>query len=353
MNEGHRHWVQATATAALILSGPAAALETRGALYGDLRLSLDYTEDKSPAPGPTVTVTDNQSVWGLKFSTARGGVTAFGNFERLVGADDSPVPGLPVELTRQAYLGITSLCGTVKFGRHATMYSDVGRKLDPFYNTAASGSGGIATAGSLLGGGNSHGSSTAFNADALGGAFVANHLAYESPAFWGVRGNAAVFVDETGSADQDHDYGAGLEWAGYGVTAGAQFIDANGANDLTWGAGVEAMRLYAGYAHTRFGVSASWEALDVPAPADTQNYLMLSGWYGVRDDTRLVLSVGVEDDSPTAGDSTRFGVFHDVIENFTVWAAARRWNDSTAANLDADVVTLGVSYKFDLGFSVD
>jgi hypothetical protein len=160
----------------------------------------------------------------------------------------------------------------------------------------------------------------------------------------------AFFVDETGSADQDHDYGAGLEYADHGVTAGAQFIDANGSQDLTWGANVEAARLYAGYAGGRFGAGASWERLDLPG-ATTANYLMVSGWYGIFDGTRVAVSVGVEDDSATEGDSQRVGIFHDVIEDFTVWAAARRFNGP--GKTDADVVTVGASYKFDLGFSTD
>jgi hypothetical protein len=34
-----------------------------------------------------------------------------------------------------------------------------------------------------------------------------------------------------------------------------------------------------------------------------------------------------------------------------VWAAARRYNGP--ASTDADVITVGASYKFDLGFSDD
>jgi hypothetical protein len=164
MNQYIRHLAHAAAIAAALTGGVAPAAETRGALYGDVRMSLDYTDDRTAVPGPAYTVTDNQSIWGLKFSAARGGVTVFGGYERFIDADDPPV-GFPIELTRQAYLGMTSPCGTVKLGRHATAYSEAGRKLDPFYNTAVSGTSGVATAGSLFGGGNSHGTSTAFNGE--------------------------------------------------------------------------------------------------------------------------------------------------------------------------------------------
>ena len=339
----------AAATAATLAAGAAGATETRGALYGDLRLSLDYVEDHTGVPGPVFTGTDNQSIWGLKLSTARGGVTLFGGYERFIELDDPPL-GIPIEVTRQAYLGLSSLCGTLKFGRHPTAYSEAGRKLDPFYNTAASGTFGIADAGTLFGGGNSHGSASGFNADAFGSAFVADHFAYRSPSFAGFSGNVAVFLDETGTADQDHGYGAGVEYLGHGVTAGLQYIDSNGAQDLTWGTNVGAARLYAGYAGPRFGAGASWERHDLPG-AVMANYLMVSGWYGISEHTRVAVSVGVEDDSATEGDSTRVGIFHDVIEDVTVWAAARRYNGP--AQTDADVITIGASYKFSLGFQQD
>lgn len=341
----------ALALATALASGAAGATETRGALYGDVRLSLDYVEDRSATPGPAYAGTDNQSIWGLKLSTMRGGVTVFGGYERFIDADDPAAPGAPVEVTRLGYLGLASRCGTIKFGRHATAYSEAGRKLDPFYDTAVAGTYGVAAAGSIFGGGNSHGSSVAFNADAFGAAYVADHLAYRSPAFAGFTGNVAFFLDESGTADQDHDFGAGLEWAGQGVTAGLQLIDANGAQALTWGDNTEAARLYAGYAAERFGAGISWERLDLPG-ATVANFTMISAWYGLREDTRVAVSIGVEDDSGTEGDSQRVGIFHDVIEDFTIWAAARRFS-GVGSSTDADVVTFGASYKFNLGFNDD
>jgi len=337
----------AVAVAALLASGGATAAEYKGALYGDLRWSLDYAEDDSNAAGPTYNATDNNSIWGVKVSSSRGGLTVFGAYERFIENDD---PSLPFDVvTRQAYLGLQSLCGTIKVGRHTTAYADAGRKLDPFYNTTVSGIGGVASGTELLfGGGNSHGSSTVFNADYIGSAFVPDHVAYQSPAFWGVTGNAAWFLDETNDADQDHSYGAGAEYSGSGITGGAQFIDSNS----TWGVGLEAMRLYAGYAQPGYGVGASWEKLDTAGGASNATFLMVSGWYGLRPDTRIAASYGLEDNSGAEGDSLRVGLFYDVMESFTVWAAARRFNASgTTVNPDADVVTFGASYKFSLGFS--
>jgi hypothetical protein len=329
---------------ASLASGAAGATETRGALYGDLRFSLDYAEDNPGTPGPTYNFTDNNSVWGVKASTSRGGVTVFGAYERFIEGDEAALPGDVV--TREAFLGVRSFCGTIKAGRHTTAYADAGRKLDPFFNTTVAGTSGVASGTDLFGGGNSHGSSTLFNADYFGNAFVADHVSYESPAFMGITANAAIFMDETNDADQNHSYGAGAEFRGGGLTAGAQFIDSN----AHWGLDVEAARLYLGYAQDRFGLGASVEKIDHPSPVANTNYLMLSGWYGLRTDTRLAFSYGLEDDSGAEGDSLRAGIFHDVLENFTVWAAARRYNER-ATPVEADVFTLGASYKFSLGFS--
>jgi predicted porin len=345
-----RFCAQAAVTAAALFAGVAGAAETRGALYGDLRLSFDHTDDDT-MEDPASTTTDNQSVWGVKVSTARGGVTVFGAYERYIETDDPNLPGVPVELTRQAWIGLTSLCGTVKAGRHATAYSEAGRKLDPFYDTAASGIGGVVAAGSMFGAGNSHGTSAEFNADALGGAYVADHIAYRSPAFYGLTGNVAVFLDEEGTSDPSHGYGVGAEYLRDGITAGVQVIDANSANELTWGA-VGAMRLYGGYAHEKFGAGVSWEQLDHPGDS-TAGYLMVSGWYGLTEHTRIAASIGSEDDTATDGGSVRAGVFHDLIEDFTVWAAVLHYTDDSPLAASSNVVTFGASYKFNLGFNSD
>ena len=328
----------------------AGAVETKGALYGDLRISLDGTDDDTPAEGPTYTVTDNNSVWGVKASTVKGGVTVFGGYERYISDDEPVIPGFPIELTRESYLGMISFCGTIKAGRHATAYASAGRKLDPFFNTAVTGAGGMAGAGSIFGGGNSHGTSTAFNGDAFGEAYVANHLSYQSPVYAGFTGNAALFLHETNTGNQDHDYGAGVEYVGSGFTGGLQYLDANGANAATWGVDVTATRLYGAYGQERFGVSASLEKIGFSTGADDATYWMIAGWYGVREDTRIVASLGSESETATAGNSVRLGVFHDLMDAFTVWAAALSYAGDATAQPDSVVLTLGASYKFSLGF---
>src|SRR5690242_11472414 len=93
--------------AAALFSYGARAEESAGARYGDLRLSLDLVDDDSAVPGPSYASTDNNSVWGVKASTLRGGVTVFGAYERFIDNDDPSLPNTPVEFTRLAYLGLS------------------------------------------------------------------------------------------------------------------------------------------------------------------------------------------------------------------------------------------------------
>lgn len=336
----------AAAAAALVGSVGvfAAELDAKGSVYGDLRYSLDYAEDNSGAPGPTYTTTDNNSYWGVKASTTQGGITAFGAYERFVDIDGN----FFLEFIRQGYVGLGTEFGTVKYGTHATAYAEAGRKLDPFYNTAVTGLGGVGALGGFLGG-NSHGSSAVFNSDFNGSAYISNHVAYQSPSVFGITANAAFMTDETGTSNQDHNYGLGVEWNGMGITAGFQMIDDNNG---TWLApDEEASRLYGSYAAGRFGVGASYERFDLTGGANDAEFLMVSGWFGVLPGTRVAASYGQENESGAEGNSIRLGVFHDVIQNFTVWAAALRYDEAAGVNPDSDVITLGASYKFDLGFS--
>jgi len=339
------------AFAALVAATGASAGEAKGALYGDLRWSFDYAEDDSALPGPTYTTTDNNSVWGVKVSTIQGGVTAFGGYERFIDADEQSF--VQHEVTRQAYLGVASFCGVFRVGKHATAYAESGRKYDPFFNTAASGIGGVGALGGAIAG-NSHGSSPNFNADFVGAAIVPDHIAYESPALMGLRGNLAFFTDESGSGNQDHNYGAGLEFEREGLAVGVQFLDDNAGTWLP--AGSEAMRAHAAYGTASFGVGASWEALSLPVTFDDQDYLMVSGWYGLWPATRVAASYGYEHHTNAPGESLRVGIFHDLIENLTLWAAFLRYDHqmqgaTTVLQPDSDVITLGASYKFNLGFS--
>lgn len=339
-----RFWLAALAAASM--SNGAVAADASGALYGDIRWSLDYAEDNSALPGPSYNATDNNSFWGVKASVTEGSLTAFGAYERFLDNDAQ----FGVDLVRQSYAGLAAGWGTVTVGTFETAYARAGRKADPFYDTAASGIAGV-TAFAVLVPGSSHGSSAALNGNFVGGAISANQIAYASPAFAGITVNAALFIDDsTTGADQDHDFGGGVEFNNAGISAGLQVLDVNsdGTNVLGMFPHEEAYRLHGGYSGERFGVHASFEKLDLVGASDA-DYRIVSGWFGVTPATRLAASVGQENESGAEGTSFRFGVFQNVIENLTIWAVARQYDEGRSANPDASVFSLGASYKFRIG----
>jgi hypothetical protein len=346
----------AIAAAAVCLSSGLSAAELKGSVYADLRYGLDYFENSGALGTPTDINFDNHgSYWGVKASAAQGGLTAFGAYERWLDADG--IIGL--DLVRQGYAGLMTEYGTVQFGTFATAYMESGRKLDPFYATAAAG---VGSPSATIAGGQSHGQSF-LSADspvgallgAGGGGFATNQLAYTAPNLFGATANVAVFFDDGAGENEQNDYAAGVEWAGMGITAGVQYLDDNNdgtvASNLGLGEDQEAVRLYGGYAAQRFGASVSAERLDLVGANDA-DFLMVSGWFGVLPGTRVAASAGMENETGTAGgaegQSFRVGVFHDVLDNFTTHVVYRNYNNTDDTAADDQVISLGASFKFEL-----
>jgi hypothetical protein len=358
----------AMAAAAACFASWASAAELKAAAYTDLRYGLDYFNDAHSTNPADVNFDNHGSYWGVKGSAEQGGVTAFGAYERWLDADT--IAG--IDLARQAYAGVKGVWGVAQYGTFATAYMETGRKLDPFFATGAAG---VGQPSFTIAGGQSHGLSnlTADRVTTLfgggGGGFAPNQLAYTTPGLFGVTANVAVFFDDSAGANTRDDFAAGVEFSEWGITAGLQYLDAN--NDTTTigppaappagNTGLpedqEAYRLYAGYAQKLFGVGVSAERIDRnlnsgPTPADDdQDYLMVSGWFGVLEGTRIAASYGLENETVSEGDSLRFGIFHDMLDNFTTHVAYRRFNGTTAGALDDQVVTLGASFKFELSGS--
>ena len=190
--------VMAAAAAAVLASAGAAATEMKGSAYADLRYGLDHFESTG---NYDTTFENHGSFWGLKGSTSKDGLTAFGAYERWVDADAQ----LALDITRQAYAGLATSYGTVQYGTFATAYMESGRKLDPFYATGAAGVGQQSFNNILFVGGVSHGQSPLANdigSSLFGtsGGFVPNQLAYTSPTMFGFTGNLALMFDEPSSS---------------------------------------------------------------------------------------------------------------------------------------------------------
>ena len=378
----------AIGAAAAIFGSTGALADSKGSVSGDIRYGLDMSDSSGPVSdaadtGADTDLRDLNSYVGIKASTGQGDIRVFGVYESYVGADFS---FLSLESSRQLFAGVSTGFGTVTYGRMFTDYAKSGIAIDPFYNTAlASANGGVAGSAASAPGFpptfTSYGISPFFTGEApylgaLGSGVQPNQLAYESPNLFGLTFNGAVFFDRNddsptnaGTGQESHDYGAGLAWNGMGITAGVQFLQVNdevGGGQFigALGAGgggngdATATRLHASYAAQRFGVAISAERIDLQgAGILDEDYYFASGWFGVMPGTRVAASVGMTNETGFEGTGMQVGVFHDVMENFTVHAGASMYDlheDSVSgpgsAVDDSWIAALGASYKFELGF---
>lgn len=361
----------AGAAAAAALMGSTAVmageLDAKGSVYGDVRYGFTYVNDDGFTTAED-DLGDNGSFFGIKASTTVGDITAFGVYERVMDTDDcvNPVTGSGTSSTsfcqgngdyvRQAFGGIRTALGTVTYGHQETQYSQMARRFDPFFNTGVSGSLGV---GVFPGFGASHGGSV-MSAPTFTLGQTNNQLNYISPEIAGVTANLAYFSNEDAGATEDPDMGIGVDFSMAGLKAGVQHlrirstmasttpnfaVNAGGETDLT--------AISVGYAQNRFGAGLLAERFDDRTnPALDGETLQLSGWFGVVQGTRIALAAGMTNEYFTEGRSVTVGVFHDVIDNFTAHVAATRLEgDADSGTPDAEAITLGASYKFDLGFN--
>lgn len=380
----------AIGAAAAIFGSTGALADSKGSVSGDIRYGLDMSDSSGPVSdaadtGADTDLRDLNSYVGIKASTGQGDLRVFGVYETYVGAETSIAS---LESSRQLFAGVSTGLGTVSYGRMFTDYAKTGMAIDPFYNTAlASANGGPAGTATIAPGTvpptfTSFGLSPLFTGESpilgpIGAGVQPNQLSFESPNIFGLTLNGAVFFDRNddsptnaGTGEESHDYGAGLAWNGMGITAGVQFLQVNdevgggtflGALGNGGGAtgDATATRLHASYAAQRFGVAISAERIDLQgAGILDEDYYYASGWFGVMPGTRIAASVGMTNETGFEGTGIQLGVFHDVIDNFTVHAGASMYDlheDSVSgpgpAVDDSYIVAVGASYKFELAFS--
>jgi hypothetical protein len=342
----------AAAAAAASFAAPVSAAEVKAAAYADLRYGLDYFNDTHSANPSDTTFENHGSYWGFKGSTEQNGIVGFGGYERWLDTQATTVGGY--DLAREAYVGVKSEFGTVEFGTFATAYMDSGRKLDPFYATGAAGTG---KQSDLTYGGQSHGLSF-LNRDgnvattpSTPGGFVKNQLAYTSPSFYGVTVNGGAMFNNTAGSNAD-DYAAGLEFTNWGMTIGAQYLDSNSGN-LGLANNDKASKVYVAYNQKRWGANVSGERINFNAALKPDaNYLIVNGWYGLMEGTRVAASYGSENETGADGTSFRVGLFYDVLDNFTTNIVYRYYNAKDSSFYptpkDDQVISLGATFKFEL-----
>lgn len=384
-----------SAAAAVLCSTGAYAVDAKGSVYGDIRYGLDFSDSSGPVSlgndvGADTDMRELNSFIGVKASGGVGDISVFGVYESYI--DQNLQAFLQLEASRQVYAGVNTPIGTIAYGRMFTDYAKAGIAIDPFYNTSlASAFGGTAGSAVLFPGlgaptYNSYGQSPMFTGETpfinglLNAGVQGNQLTYTTPSFGGVTVNGGVFFDEADDSNTNgqeaHDYAFGTSVNLFGVKAGAQFLFVNdevgqsafiGAGGTNGSGNGDAMatRLHASYGGSNFGVGVSAERVDLQgAGAADEDYLFVSGWFGVTQGTRIAATWGMTNEtleplngSSAEGTGIQLGVFHDVIENFTVHAGGSMYDlkeNDQSGTFNADdtyIVSVGASYKFDLGFT--
>lgn len=351
------------AACAAFVAPAAMAVEGNAELYGDFRYAV--INFKAQGEKDDTDAASTNSHVGIRLTAAEGDYTATFVYERFLGNDGGPNLNTNPDEVRQGYLKVGTPFGSVLYGRAATAYKLSGQKLDPFFNTAVGTINGNAFSNSaqpVLG--PSFGLS-ALAADTVRNGFIDNQIAYVSPEIFGVVVNAAVFLDERSRDNGErHDYGLGAEWNRDGFVAGVQYLDirSTAANNAVanFNAGLpvptKATRLYGGYKTETWGVSASWEPLDLKQGGLDRDYYFLAGWTRIAPNTSVAASYGYVEGTPFEGDSLSLGVFQTLMPGLEVYLAGR-YTDRDAVrdnpgNSSRDVA-VGVTYQFSLGRAIN
>jgi predicted porin len=379
MNQNAKRYARlplALALGAMCLGGATvASAETTNSIYGNFRWSVNYV-DVAPAAGgasvDTIRADDNQSRLGLRGEVKGSDLTAFYHWESGLTSDagDTNFSG------RLYYAGVKGGFGALTVGRHSPAYKVGGTSVNPFGDTGvANVNGEYAPTGA------------AFGLSGMTNGFANNTIAYTSPKLGPVTVNAAIYIDD--SADNDHDYAAGVAYAGGPITAGFQYYDANtkpipnpfvgvtaaeraeaaltgitiptGAS-IARGPWANASDLRAYRAHGSFKtgpltLGASVEMLDPKAQGSNETmFYFVSATYAVTPELRLAASVGLRDfdgldtasGAASDGLGINIGAFYNVLPNTTVYALGSMVDFDRDNKDDTLVVSAGLIYNFNM-----
>jgi hypothetical protein len=349
-----------------LLSAPAAALETTVELDGHIGFSGSYFDSDVD---DNTNLHNNASRIGLTAKVSEGGVTGFARYER--GMDiynpDSDFTGglsgsesLGEDFVREVYAGIESDYGRITLGRFRAAYARAGKRVDPFYDTSIAGFSG--TAGTLAGQGANYGLSN------LSNGFSDRVVELQSGNYGGLTVNANVYAD--GSTNNDHDYGAGLSYAGelgpdMPFELGVQYLEIRNQaisgvpfNDdaSVGGSPGESTNIRASGIVDLDVVSigANYEYVDVDAESRERHYSTLTATMPLSAKLNLAAAVSYldfPDDGPTIeGLGGSLGAFYEVLPGLSTYAAVRYidFDDERNPTDDSLAVALGAGYSFDL-----
>lgn len=352
-----------------MIAAPAMALETSIEADGHIGFSGSYFDSDVD---DSTNLQNNASRLGLTATIAEGGITGFARYER--GMDiynpNSGFEGgfagsdrLGEDFVREFYAGIDTEHGRITLGRFRAAYARAGKRVDPFYDTSIAGFSG--TAATLGGQGANYGLSNLTNG------FSDRVVELQSADYGGLVVNANVYFDD--SAANDHDYGAGVSYAGEfanlpfeasvqyleienQIAVGVPFVDGLGNSPAVGGSPGESTNIRASGIIDLDVVSigANYEMVDVAAESSERHYSTVTATMPLSPKLSLAGAVSYldfPDNGPTIeGYGGSLGAFYEVLPGLNTYAAVRYVDFDNDANATDDslAVAVGAGYSFAL-----
>lgn len=319
----------------LMLACPATlvAQDVTTRLYGDFRYSYNRADagDSTHWAGA-----NNASRLGVEAELSGESVTVFADFQAGVNIDGAEDGGA---FTQRYYLaGVRVAVGTLTLGRLSTPYKMAGLRIDPFYDSSVLSAGGAVPSTGLFAG-------ASFGLSNLTNGWADRALAYSSPVMWGLRANAAVYLDTA----SDHDYGLGLGYQKHGFEAGLQYHDVGGGRTWTQTSGIDdALRGHAFYQREGWTVGGSYERIRADG-GDTQDFLYLAATADATPELTLAAAIGHVDEGaaqPVTGTGLHAGAFYAVHPQVKLHALYSRIDPDLGP--DRGNLALGLTLHFAL-----
>lgn len=333
-------------TGAFVLAAFAAPLtaQAEGKIYGQFNVSLNevdgaYNSVENAGFAGAGQAQDGQS--GDNNASRLGFQGENGQFfyavELGLSVDDA-ASGLAS--TRHAFVGANTSIGTFTFGRTNSAYKLAAQRLDPFYDTSA-----VNFAGIAANEGGSYGLSN------LANGWTNNSIGYISPEVGGLTINAGIYLQE--QSDEDHDYGIGLDYRLSDLEVGVQYIavGADNVDGVIAGANQvvdTALQATASYGNEAWSVGASYEMVELRGSSEDRTYLFLAGDFAINENLKVAATVGQVDEGAGEGLGFTVGAFVDLIKDFTFYGLYSSSDLDNPAGIDTDVISLGVSYGFQI-----
>ncbi|MEQ9009944.1 MAG: porin [Algiphilus sp.] len=356
--------------ALVLFAAPALALETEVTLDGHVGFSASHFDNDVD---DNTNLHNNASRLGLEATASEGGYTGFLRYER--GMDmynaDSDFDGAAFEtestnqdFVREFYAGIDSPYGRVTVGRFRAAYARAGKRVDPFYDTSLAGFSG--TASTYGGQGANYGFSNLTNG------FSDRVIELQSANYSGLSFNGNVYLDR--GQENDHDYGAGVSYAGNAMrdqafevslqyleienesAVGVPFRDPSDGSVPSVGGSPgpsSSFRVSGVYDLGSFSLGANYEYVDVDTEEDARHYSSVTASIPLNAKLRIAAAISYlnfpEDGPAIEGFGGTVGAFYEVLDGLNTYGGVRYVDFDENPSSDGTLaLALGAAYSFDL-----